>query len=97
MTVPKIEFVYFEGCPNADAARERLGKALDRTGRPREWKEWEMGDPEIPESHQAYGSPTVLVDGEPVADGDVATDGRACRADGGPSGEEIERALRARS
>jgi len=97
MTVPKIEFVYFEGCPNAEGARERLGKALERAGRPREWKEWEMGDPEIPDGHKAYASPTVLVDGEPVGGDEAALEGRACRTDGGPAGEAIERALRDRS
>lgn len=97
MTGVQIEFVYFEGCPNADDARERLGTALERTGLPREWREWEMGDPEIPEGHGDYGSPTVLVDGEPVGAGELAADGRACRADGGPSMEEIEQALRPRS
>lgn len=97
MTSPKIEFIYFEGCPNAEGARERLGRALERAGRPLEWKEWKLGDPEIPEGLKTYGSPTVLVDGESVSDGDVATDARACRADGGPSEDEIERALRPRS
>ena len=97
MTEPTVELVYFEGCPHAEGARERLGEALERVGRPREWKEWEQGDPEIPEDYLSYGSPTVLVDGEPVGDGGAAARGRACRADGGPSSAAIRRALRGRS
>lgn len=93
MTKSKIELVYFERCPHVDGARERLAEAFDRTGRPREWTEWEVGDPEIPRDRKPYGSPTVLIDGKPVGDTEAAASGRACRADGGASTDEIARAL----
>ena len=97
MTKPKIELVYFGGCPHVEGARKRLGEALEQAGQPGEWKEWEMDDPEIPEEYRSYGSPTVLVEGRPVGEGGAPARGRACRADGGPSTDTIRRALRGRS
>ena len=43
-----IELVYFEGCPNADAARENLSKACDELGIAAAWQEWDQNDSSVP-------------------------------------------------
>lgn len=89
MNAPRIELVYFDGCPNAKPARENLRAVLASAS----WTEWNLSSPETPERFRGYGSPTVLVDGRDVtgeADGNGAM---ACRADGAPSPELIREAL----
>jgi hypothetical protein len=89
MNTRTIELVYFDGCPNAERAREDLRAALGSES----WTEWNLSSPETPERFRGHGSPTVLVDGHDVtgeADGNAAM---ACRADGAPSEEIIRKAL----
>ena len=92
---PNIELVYFEGCPNAVAARENIQAAVAATlSDPVVWSEWDLLAESTPEDFKRYGSPTVLVDGRDVTGdgpGDVAM---ACRADGAPSIEAIAAKLR---
>lgn len=64
-----IELVYFEGCPNAKAARENLRKACAALGINADWKEWNQNDDRIPEHIEVFGSPSILVDGKDVAGG----------------------------
>jgi len=63
MNALHIELVYFAGCPNVEAAREALRKALSDAGLDIEWREWDSNDPGVPRRLRAYGSPTVLVNG----------------------------------
>lgn len=89
MTDATIELVYFDGCPNADAARRNLRTVLGAEG----WTEWNLSHPETPERYRRYGSPTVLVGGRDVRGEGGAVAAMACRADGAPGAHEIRRAL----
>ena len=62
----KIEFLYFDGCPNADAARENLKNALQQLGLPYKWDEINLNSSNVPDTLKSYGSPTVLVDGKDI-------------------------------
>lgn len=88
-----IELIYFDGCPNAEKARENLRAAAGVAP----WKEWNLSSDETPERFRRYGSPTVLVDGDDVTGegGEIAA--MACRADGAPSPNLIRGALARRA
>ena len=64
-----VELVYDPGCPNVEKARAVLTRALQEADVPAVWTEWDTDDPECPENRKAYGSPTILVNGEDVAPG----------------------------
>jgi hypothetical protein len=64
-----VELIYDPGCPNVDAARDVLTEALQAAGAPAVWTEWSTSDPACPGDRLAYGSPTILVNGEDVAPG----------------------------
>lgn len=85
----RIELVYFEGCPNAVAARENIRDAGRVLGQSVEWEEWDLMDPSTPETYKRFGSPTVLVDGEDVTGVQAGNSAMACRSDGAPSVESI--------
>lgn len=89
----KIELIYFDGCPNAEAARVNLRQALETLGLQVRWQEWEQGDTAAPAHAREYGSPTVLVDGRDVTGVGAGVAAAACRADGAPSIETIQAAL----
>ncbi|MFQ5747030.1 MAG: hypothetical protein ACE5HF_07395 [Gemmatimonadota bacterium] len=97
----KIELVYDRGCPNVEAARDVLRRALGAAGLPPEWKEWDREAPGSPAHAKRYGSPTVLVGGADVSGGGAESEANCCRvyeaADGGlrgvPALEDIVRAL----
>jgi hypothetical protein len=95
----RVEILYFDGCPNYEAARtlvERVGGELGV--RP------EIGMIEVPDVETAHrqrflGSPTVRVDGrdiEPGADDreEFTLACRVYRLDSGYSGQPDERWLR---
>lgn len=46
-----------------------LTRALQEAGVPAVWTEWDTADPTCPANRKAYGSPTILVNGEDVAPG----------------------------
>lgn len=89
MDEPTIELIYFDGCPNAEKARENL-RATVGSG---SWKEWNLSSGETPERFRRYGSPTVLVGGHDVTGEGGETAAMACRADGAPSSDLIRGAL----
>lgn len=89
MSEREIELVYFEGCPNAETARENLRAALPGGS----WREWNLSSAGTPERFRRYGSPTVLIDGRDVTGEGGATGAMACRADGAPGPEVIRKAL----
>lgn len=76
--MPKIEFIYERNCPNIEDARTQLRLALEQTGLPAHWQEWEHNDPHSPAYARRYGSPSILVDGEDVAS-EPASDAPSCR------------------
>jgi len=63
----RIEFIYEQSCPNVTDARVQLRLALEQTGLPAHWQEWEHNDPNSPAYAHRYGSPSIIVDGEDVA------------------------------
>lgn len=71
-----IELVYFEGCPNAEIARENLRTACAALGLAADWKEWDQNNDDIPEHVKVFGSPSILVEGRDVAGGP----GECCKA-----------------
>ncbi len=85
MKTPRIELVYFEGCPNAWQARENLREAVDESSQALTWSEWDLMEESTPADYRRFGSPTVLVNGEDVTGESVGTEALACRADGAPS------------
>ncbi len=89
MKARAIELVYFDGCPNADRARENLRAALGSES----WIEWNLSSLETPERFRRHGSPTVLVDGRDVTGETGGNTAMACRADGAPSPALIRGAL----
>lgn len=90
---PRVELVYFEGCPHAHEARRRMTLALTAAGLEGSWEEWDTGLPATPERFRRFGSPTVLVDGIDVAGGAEGS-GMGCVVGGAPAVEVILSALR---
>ncbi len=76
--MPKIEFIYERSCPNIANARTQLRLALEQTGLPARWQEWEHHDRRSPAYARRYGSPSILVDGVDVA-GEPASEAPSCR------------------
>ena len=83
--VPRIELVYFDGCPNASQARDNLREAVEASSQALTWSEWDLKEESTPADYRRFGSPTVLVNGEDVTGESVGTAAMACRADGVPS------------
>lgn len=73
-----VELITDGDCPNVAAARANLIEAFSVAGIDAHWQEWDRDDPDAPGYVRSYGSPTVLVDGRDVADGDLAQ-GNCCR------------------
>ena len=86
MSEERVEFIYFEGCPNTSLARDNLRAALCSAGHELTWTKWDLLADSTPEHLRRYGSPTVLVDGRDVTGGDGGGTAKpSCRADGAPS------------
>lgn len=95
---------YFDGCPNAQLAVDRLRQALLRLGlADQETKMQQIESPEQAASLDFHGSPTILIDGVD-AFGDQSTPvGYACRVyetdhghEGAPSLSQLADALQGR-
>ena len=95
----KIQLVYFEGCPNVDAARNAIRRSLKAAGLAPHYEELDTGAPSTPESLRGWGSPTILVGGVDVG-GEPEPNGTSCRLydnpenRGVPSDEAIIKMLR---
>ena len=77
MTRPRIQFLHFDGCPLADAARAELELALAECGIDT-YEDIDILRASVPKELRAWGSPTILVDGEDVS-GERRPDEVACR------------------
>ncbi len=94
----KIELIYFDGCPNVQAAKDNIKAACDNLKIEHSVQEWNHNDDNAPDYTKKYGSPTILVNGKDIAGGpgDCCATGN-CRiyADmtGIPSVELIQTAL----
>jgi mercuric ion transport protein len=76
--MPRVELLYFPGCPNLAAARAQLERALAAADLAAQWREYDLGAPQLPDHLRGFGSPTILVDGRDVA-GTTASGAPACR------------------
>ena len=85
MKMPRIELVYFDGCPNARQARENVREAVEASSQDLTWSEWDLMAESTPADFRRFGSPTVLVNGVDVTGENVGTAAMACRTDGVPS------------
>jgi hypothetical protein len=65
--MPSLDLIYDRECPNAGVARDNLTKALQEVGLAGSWTEHIIGNASARAYVQAYGSPTILVDGQDVA------------------------------
>ncbi len=61
-----IQFLAFDGCPLAEAARRSLEQALAEV-RLGSYEEIDILDPDTPEDIRGWGSPTILVNGKDVS------------------------------
>lgn len=94
----EIRLLYFNGCPNVDAARANLRAALAQAGLPVRWVETDLESRDCPQQWRGFPSPTVLVGGADVATGAQTQSGTsACRFGGPPSSVQIVAVLRSRS
>jgi mercuric ion transport protein len=74
-----VELIYDNECPNIKDARAQLLRAFAETGLLPQWQEWDRNAPESPPQVRGYGSPTILVGGQDVADISPSTDADCCR------------------
>ncbi len=92
----KVQLLSFPGCPNADAARQALRRALAAAELPPGIEEVDVTAPGTPAELRDWGSPTILVDGRDVA-GSGPT-GPSCRlyddAKGGTRGVPPDEMIR---
>jgi len=75
----EITLVYDADCPNVRAARAALREALEHARLEPVWIEYDRAAPDIPERFLRFGSPTILVDGEDVADEPAVAAAASCR------------------
>lgn len=92
----KIQLLYFDGCPNVDAARNAVRAALAAEKLETVVDEIDVEAPTAPDWARGWGSPTILIDGQDVA-GQQPSESSACRlyAGGAPSVEQIRRRIAA--
>ena len=74
-----VELIYDNECPNVKDARAQLLRAFAATGLSPQWQEWDRNAPESPPQVRAFGSPTILVDGQDVTDTSPPTGADCCR------------------
>jgi hypothetical protein len=99
MRQPRVEILYFEGCPNHEPARTLVEQVATQLGvRPRV-EPVLVPDAEAATSLRFLGSPTVRVDGRDVEPGaeerrEFGLSCRVYRGESGLSGEPEERWIR---
>jgi hypothetical protein len=82
----KVELVYDPGCPNVPEARAQLLRAFAEAGISCGWIEWNRDSSAAPIYVRALGSPTVLVNGQDVAEETSSSGNACCRLYPDPSG-----------
>jgi len=76
---PEITLVYDADCPNASSARAALREALTHARLEPQWIEYDRAASGIPKRFLRFGSPTILVNGEDVADEPAVAAAASCR------------------
>jgi hypothetical protein len=95
MRRPRVEILYFEGCPNHEPARALVERLASELRVEPEIDLVEVADPEAAATLRFLGSPTVRVDGMDVEPGaeerrNFAFSCRIYRNDGGASEQPAE-------
>ena len=92
----KIQLLSFSDCPNAGAARTALEVALRAETLDSAVEEIDIGHADAPGWARAWGSPTILIDGEDVTGVSPRSGDLGCRLYGGgaPSVGQIRERLR---
>lgn len=71
MSVPSIEFQYFQGCPNADSTLINLREALSELNFSENClKLTDVPSPELAKELKFQGSPSILIDGKDIYTGE---------------------------
>lgn len=91
--MPTIELIYHTGCPNVEAARRNLDAAMQRLGRPSQWREWNTDAADTPAHAKQFPSPTILVDGREVGEAAGPAGAEACRLGQPPATDQIAEAI----
>ena len=81
-----IELIYDPDCPNVPEARTQLLRAFAETGISPRWVEWRLDSAETPAYARAFGSPTLLVNGQDVVEQTSTFGNACCRLYADPSG-----------
>lgn len=74
-----VELIYDTDCLNVKEARAQLLRAFAEAELPPRWQEWDRGAPERSAYVRAYGSPTILVNGQDVANASPSAGDNCCR------------------
>lgn len=74
-----VELIYDRNCPNVEKARGELLHALQESGLPSHWQEWDCHAPDSPVHVRNYGSPTILINGQDVAGASLSEGADSCR------------------
>jgi hypothetical protein len=59
----EVEFLWFQDCPNHEAARAILHEVIDEVAPGTTVSDIDATDPDVAKSHRFPGSPTIRVDG----------------------------------
>ena len=75
---PIVDLIWSSDCPNVDACKTVVRRAIERAdcgvlG----WREWHVGQRDMPDYAKGYGSPTVIVNGRDVV-GDAPSNFSDC-------------------
>lgn len=73
----RVQLLSFPGCPNVEAARDVLCRALAQAGLPLQFEEVDVSAPGVPDALRGWGSPSVLINGRDVAGAEPT--GVSCR------------------
>jgi hypothetical protein len=80
VTAPRVELLWWEGCPSTEKARDLLAEALERHGLdPAAIEMREVATEEDAGREEFVGSPTIRVDGVEVAPEEGEPAGLTCR------------------
>ena len=95
MSQPRVEILYFEGCPNYEPARALVVRLARELRVEPKIELVQVADPEAAAMLRFLGSPTVRVNGVDVEPGaeerrDFALSCRIYRSDGGASEQPAE-------
>lgn len=81
----QVELIYDSDCPNVAEARKLLSRAFTLAGHSPKWSEFDRQAADSPPYAKDYGSPTILVNGQDVAE-NANNNAACCRLYSHPQG-----------